>query len=68
MERVTRAIVHGAYSFVDGSYRHDIALLEMAKPVQLSDKIRPICVPKFETNFAGDNAIVIGWGTLEYCE
>uniref|UniRef100_A0A0K8TZL4 Transmembrane protease serine 3 n=1 Tax=Bactrocera latifrons TaxID=174628 RepID=A0A0K8TZL4_BACLA len=42
---------------------HDIALIELNKPVPLKDPIRPACLPRSRThNFDFKEAIVAGWG------
>ena len=46
---------------------HDVAVLELVKPVVFSDQVHAICLPsdKAKTPKAGTNAIVAGWGLTE---
>ncbi len=54
-------------------YDADIALLHLSEPVQLTDRIRPICLPSsFDDDYSysadesepNDVGIIIGWGRL----
>nr|XP_020455448.1 coagulation factor IX-like [Monopterus albus] len=60
--------IHHSYNYTESPYNHDIALLKLADPVEMSDQRRPICLgPK---DFIEDitresrNSLVSGWGTL----
>ena len=55
---------------MDKTFKHssDIAILTLKKPLVLSPKIAPICLPsdtEAEAKFVGKEAIVSGWGTTE---
>lgn len=41
---------------------HDIALLELNRPVRYKKHIVPICLPRSGANFAGEIGTVTGWG------
>ncbi|XP_063705416.1 trypsin-1 [Culicoides brevitarsis] len=48
--------------FDTSSYNNDIALLKLRKPITFSRSIRPICLPKEYSEYAGNTGIVAGWG------
>nr|XP_057942739.1 coagulation factor IXb isoform X2 [Doryrhamphus excisus] len=60
--------VHPLYNFQKSPYNHDVALLKLASPVELSQQRRPICLgPKeFTENILQDTStsLVSGWGVL----
>ncbi|XP_028277207.1 coagulation factor IXb [Parambassis ranga] len=62
--------IHPLYDFKKSQYNHDIALLKLASPVELSNKRRPICFgPKdFIQNLLREssNSLVSGWGRLRF--
>ncbi|XP_044019325.1 transmembrane protease serine 9-like [Aphidius gifuensis] len=59
---VVRALT-GDFSFLN--FDNDIALLKLNDRVQLSDSVRPICLPSVKENeYIGTKAIATGWGTL----
>jgi len=42
---------------------HDFAVYVLDQPVELSDRVMPICLPKNENeDYAGEKAIAAGWG------
>jgi len=45
-----------------GPEAHDIAIYILDRPVTFSSKIQPICLPAPGTSYAGEPAIVAGWG------
>lgn len=66
---ITEIIVHENYNPDSRSQYHDIALLRLARNVQYTDFIKPICLPT-ETNlraidFTGDELEVVGFGKTE---
>uniref|UniRef100_A0A673A121 Coagulation factor IX n=1 Tax=Sphaeramia orbicularis TaxID=375764 RepID=A0A673A121_9TELE len=62
--------VHPLYNHEKSLYNHDIALLKLASPVELSRERRPICLgPKdFTENLLRDasTSMVSGWGRLKF--
>lgn len=60
MRAVTAIVRHR--SFDANTYNHDIALLRLRKKVPFSKSIKPLCLPKERTDYAGKVATVIGWG------
>ncbi|CAG0918669.1 unnamed protein product [Notodromas monacha] len=65
---VIRAFVHEQWesSIFKGSI-HDIALLQLAKPVAWDNYVQPICIaPQSFSTDAGIIATVIGWGTTTF--
>ncbi|XP_047463790.1 coagulation factor IXb [Mugil cephalus] len=62
--------IHPLYNHVTSPYNHDIALLKLAKPVEMSLHRRPICLgPKdFVQNLLRDSttSLVSGWGRLKF--
>lgn len=61
---VKRMIVHRDFNRTN--FHNDIALLELRRAVQLSDKISPICLPDSEDRFVGEDGFVSGWGRLRF--
>ncbi|XP_014270372.1 trypsin-7 isoform X2 [Halyomorpha halys] len=54
----------GDFNYV--SFDHDVAVLRLNAQVPLTDKIRPICLPKDpEAMYGGMRAIATGWGSLK---
>jgi len=44
---------------------HDIAIIQLAQPVQFSSSVAPACLPSSSSNsYAGQTAVATGWGTL----
>uniref|UniRef100_A0A3P9NN95 Coagulation factor IXb n=1 Tax=Poecilia reticulata TaxID=8081 RepID=A0A3P9NN95_POERE len=58
--------IHHRYNFSQSQFNHDIALLKLATPVELSNERRPICVGStaFMQDLMKDSSIslVSGWG------
>lgn len=42
--------------------QNDIALIELLRPLNFSDKVQPICLPTAFKETYGDEATVAGWG------
>lgn len=66
---IAEIVPHEAYSLHSPQQEHDIALIRLARPVQFSDFIRPICLPlgdQFKNKEYKDGlAEVVGWGKAE---
>lgn len=45
--------------------QHDIAILELAKPVRFTDQVHTICLAENEPASTVTNATVAGWGSTE---
>lgn len=62
--------LHPLYNFNKSPYNHDIALLKLATPVELSNQRTPICLgPKdFIQNLLRESSssLVSGWGRLKF--
>ncbi|XP_069834334.1 transmembrane protease serine 11A-like isoform X2 [Dendropsophus ebraccatus] len=61
--QLKRIIINEGYN----SERHenDIALLELAQPLNFKKNVRPVCLPRSSENFADDKSCyVTGWGAL----
>ncbi|RVE64047.1 hypothetical protein OJAV_G00142440 [Oryzias javanicus] len=62
--------IHPSYNPRISEYNHDIALLKLASPVELSNQRRPICLgPKFFIqNLVREatSSLVSGWGKLRF--
>lgn len=62
--------IHFKYDYATSPYNHDIALLKLARPVELSNQRRPICLgPKdFTENLLRESSasLVSGWGRLKF--
>ncbi|XP_056140167.1 coagulation factor IXb [Lampris incognitus] len=67
---VAEKFIHPQYNEKTSQYNHDIALLKLSSPVELSKYILPICLgPRsFTENLLRESSysLVSGWGRLRY--
>nr|XP_026485598.1 transmembrane protease serine 9-like [Vanessa tameamea] len=62
----TRFVVNVvAHNFTYLTFRDDIAVLKLNEKVQISDTIKPVCLPRSDDNqYEGVKAIAVGWGSV----
>ncbi|EDW74901.1 uncharacterized protein Dwil_GK15653 [Drosophila willistoni] len=60
--RVARVLVHPNYS--TRTFDSDIALIRFTEPVRLGIDMHPVCMPLPNEHYAGQTAVVTGWGAL----
>ncbi|KAI4499079.1 hypothetical protein M0802_005945 [Mischocyttarus mexicanus] len=60
MRAISAVIRHRSFDM--NSYNHDVALLKLRKPVKFTKTVRPVCLPKADSDPAGKEGTVIGWG------
>lgn len=61
---VRRKVVNPGYN--PSNYQHDIALLQLQRPVRFRRHVIPVCLPYDGEDFAGQKATVTGWGRTRY--
>lgn len=68
--QVAEQHIHFMYDYNKTPYNHDIALLKLHKPVELSNQRRPICLgPKDFTESLlreSPSSMVSGWGRIKF--
>ncbi|RWS18624.1 serine protease 76 precursor-like protein, partial [Leptotrombidium deliense] len=57
-------VIHKQYDRKNVASEYDIALLNLERPLNFTNKIRPICMPK-KGDIATGNFTVAGWGKTE---
>lgn len=62
-KKVLRIVRHNNYS--PSNYNSDIALLRLDSPVEISDQLRPVCLPTVGKSYSGVDGIVTGWGATK---
>jgi hypothetical protein len=68
---ISEFIVHPNWDPADSHYTADIAMAVLEKPLELSNKIRHVCLNTPSDpipSFAGRRALVYGWGLTEDLE
>ncbi|XP_072929280.1 trypsin-7-like [Epargyreus clarus] len=62
----TRFVVNVvAHNFTYVNFRDDVAMLELNERVNISDTIKPVCLPHNDDNdYVGVKAIAAGWGSV----
>ncbi|XP_055930663.1 serine proteinase stubble-like isoform X1 [Argiope bruennichi] len=61
---VRRKVVNPGYN--PSNYQHDIALLQLQRPVRFRRHLIPVCLPQYGEDFSGQRATVTGWGRTRY--
>ncbi|NXF04215.1 TM11E protease, partial [Smithornis capensis] len=63
---VRRIIIHERYGDVVLGHEHDVAVVELASPIEFTSDVHSVCLPEASHIFP-DNAscFVTGWGALE---
>ncbi|KAH8252332.1 hypothetical protein KR038_006907, partial [Drosophila bunnanda] len=62
IKRVSRVLIHPNYS--TRNFDSDIALIRFNEPVRLGIDMHPVCLPLASESYAGQTAVVTGWGAL----
>ncbi|KAF7991738.1 hypothetical protein HCN44_010539 [Aphidius gifuensis] len=63
--KVKRVVPHPHYN-MGSAHDNDVALFQLEKPVNFHEHLRPVCLPKHDTEIApGTICTVIGWGKKE---
>ncbi|KAJ8011588.1 hypothetical protein DPEC_G00059810 [Dallia pectoralis] len=60
--KVNRVIPHPKFN--PKTFNNDIALVELASPVVLSNRVTPVCLPSGLEPATGSPCLVAGWGSL----
>lgn len=63
-----RGVKRGFYNkgFSMRNLQHDIALLQLDKPVIINDRASPVCLSRDEPPYGG-NGVLSGWGKTGKC-
>lgn len=63
--KVKRVVPHPHYN-MGSAHDNDVALFQLEKPVNFHEHLRPVCLPKYDTEITpGTICTVIGWGKKE---
>ncbi|KAK6635458.1 hypothetical protein RUM44_000709 [Polyplax serrata] len=62
--RVAEVVPHN--DFNANTYENDIAIVKLDRSVTFNSYAWPVCLPQPGSDFVDEEAIVIGWGALEY--
>ena len=65
MEQIAKIIMHQRYSKDPETNYKDIALLKTRLPVQFSDIVQPVPLPRPLANIKPDNCVISGWGSTK---
>lgn len=61
--QVSQVVAHEHFSF--SSFANDIALIKLAKSVDYSNYVWPVCLPNTNnSDYANQTGVVIGWGKI----
>ncbi|XP_053964296.1 trypsin-1-like [Anastrepha ludens] len=60
---VANITTHPKYSA--RTYDNDIAIIQLDKPVEMTELLHPVCMPTPGKSFKGETAIVTGWGAIK---
>ncbi|XP_046453324.1 trypsin-1-like [Daphnia pulex] len=58
---VSQAFIHDDFDIT--TMQHDLAILELAKPVRFTDQVHTVCLAQKDSELT--DAVVAGWGTTE---
>ncbi|XP_014085764.2 trypsin-1 [Bactrocera oleae] len=47
------------------TYDNDIAIIQLDKPVEMTELLHPVCMPTPGKSFKGETAVVTGWGAIK---
>lgn len=61
-KKVKRLVRHRGFD--SRTLYNDVAILTLDSPVTFSRNVKPICLPTGNSQYAGQTATVIGWGSL----
>ncbi|CAK1543946.1 unnamed protein product [Leptosia nina] len=63
---ITRYVVNiVSHNFTYVDFKNDLALLKLNEPVEITDTVKPVCLPHNDDNeYIGIKAIAAGWGSI----
>ncbi|VVC45643.1 CUB domain,Peptidase S1A, chymotrypsin family,Serine proteases, trypsin family, serine active [Cinara cedri] len=65
VRKVSRAMFHS--HFHPFLLANDVALLQLDRPVNETEKVRPVCLPAADAgSYVGEKATVVGWGITSF--
>nr|ACA30304.1 serine protease [Gnathostoma spinigerum] len=65
IRHIDKATIHPDFRASDKRILHDIAIVQLGKPVVFNDRIRSINLPHFDTKLTVGCGIVTGWGIYD---
>lgn len=61
-KKIKRVVRHRGFD--PRTLYNDVALLTMDTPIQYSETVHPVCLPRDNRQFGGMYGTVIGWGSI----